>query len=91
MPCFFIAAALFLPRVAIAYLWFFTNWFGGVFDTLLWPILGFLMAPTTLIWYSVVDQVYQGSWGTFQIVVMVIAVMIDFSPSTRKRKKSRGD
>ncbi len=87
MPCFFVAGALIVPRVTLLYLWFMTNWFGGVFDTILWPILGFFFAPTSLLWYAVVENVFAGKWGIFQIVVMVIAVMIDMSPGTSKKKR----
>lgn len=88
MPCLFAAAVLLLPRVTIAWLWFMTDWFVELFDTLMWPLLGFVFAPTTLIWYSVVQNVFQGIWGTWQIVGMVIAVLIDLSPSSGKKNKS---
>ena len=87
MPCLFVAGALLVPRLSIAFLWFMTNWFGGVFDSLLWPVLGFLFAPTTLLWYTVVQNVFNGSWGIFQVVVMVIAIMIDMSPGRGKKKR----
>ena len=87
MPCLFGVLALFVPRLVVAALWFFTHWFDGLFDTLLWPVLGFLFAPTTLLWYSVVENVYGGAWGTLQIVVLVVALMLDLSPSTSKRRK----
>lgn len=91
MPCFFLAGALIIPRLTILYLWFLTNWFAGVFGSILWPLLGFFVAPTTVLWYSVVENIYAGTWGTFQIVVMIIAVMIDLSPGTKKRKKKKAD
>lgn len=87
MPCLFALLALSIPRVLTAYLWFFTHWFEGVFHGLLWPLLGFFFAPTTLLWYTTVHNVWQGHWGFWQIVVLIGAVMIDFSPSTSKRKK----
>ncbi len=88
MPFLIFIAALFIPRGAIVFLWLFSHWFEGVFDTFLWPILGFLFAPLTLLWYTVVIQVYGGVWDTLQIVILVITALIDFSPSTRKLKKS---
>lgn len=88
MPCLFLAGALVLPRITLLYLWFLTNWFTGVFDTLLWPVLGFFFAPTTVLWFSVVQNIYAGTWGTFQVVVMIIAILIDLSPSKKKKKKS---
>ncbi len=87
MPCLFGVLALFVPRLTVAVLWFFSHWFDGLFDSLLWPVLGFLFAPTTLLWYSVVENVYGGAWGTLQIVVLVIALMLDLSPSASKRRK----
>lgn len=85
MPCLFGLFALFVPRIVIALLWFLTDWFVGVFDSLLWPLLGFLFAPTTLLWYSVVQNYYGGEWGGLQLVVGAIAVIIDFSPAGSKR------
>ena len=85
MPCLFGLIALFIPRVVILVLWFLTDWFEGVFDTLLWPLLGLIFAPTTLLWYSVVMNIYGGEWGIVQIVGAVIAVAIDFSPASSKR------
>ncbi len=73
----------------MAYLWFFTHWFYGVFDGVLWPILGFVFAPTSLLWYTVVHNAWSGEWGTLQIVGMVIAVMIDLSPSSGKKKRKK--
>jgi hypothetical protein len=87
MPCLFGLFALLVPRLLILVLWFLTAWFVGVFDTLLWPILGFLFAPTVLLWYSVVVNVYGGTWDTLQIAVMVIAILIDFSPGTSRRRR----
>lgn len=88
MPCLFVAIALAVPRLLLAYLWFFTHWLEGLFDTLMWPILGFVFAPTTLLWWSVVQRAYGGEWGTLQIVGMVLAVLIDLSPGKKSKKKN---
>ena len=89
MPCFFALGALILPRFTIVYLWFFSNWFAGVFQSMLWPILGFFFAPTTLLWYSVVEQFFDGTWGLFQIMVLVLAIMTDASPSVSKKRRKK--
>ncbi len=81
MPCLAALFALFVPRLVVIGTYLFTNWFAGVFDTLLWPILGFVFTPTFLLWYSVVVNVYDGSWGTWQVVGGAIALVIDLSPS----------
>jgi hypothetical protein len=77
MPCLLAALALIFPRVLIAVLWFFTDWFTSVFDSLLWPVLGFIFMPVTMLWYSYVINNSAGEWTTTNIIIMVIAVVID--------------
>ena len=86
MPCLFALGALIAPRVVIVLLWLLTTWFEGVFDTPLWPVLGFVFLPTTLLWYTAVQNWYGGEWDVFQIVVLVITLMIDVSPAGGRRK-----
>lgn len=87
MPCLLALFALFVPRLVILGLWFFTAWFDGLFNSILFPLLGFLFLPTSLLWYTVVLNVYAGEWGILQIVVAVIALLIDLSPSSGRRRK----
>lgn len=86
MPCLLALLALAVPRLVIAAVWLFSNWFQGVFGSLLWPVLGFLFAPVTLLWYSVVHNWYGGAWDPWQVAVLVVAVLIDVSPGASKRK-----
>jgi hypothetical protein len=87
MPCLFALIALITPRLVIVVLWLLSDWFTGVFDDFILPVIGFLFAPTTLLWYSAVQNWYGGEWGTMQIIVAVIALIIDFSPASSKREK----
>jgi hypothetical protein len=69
-------------------LWFFTDFFAGIFATALWPILGFIFLPTTLLWYVAVQHWYGGDWnGAVQIAGIVIALMVDGSPAGGKRRR----
>ena len=77
MPCALALVALLFPRVLIAVLWIFTNWFNGVFSSLLWPVLGFVFLPVTMLWYSVVINNFGGAWNITNIIVMVLAIVID--------------
>ncbi len=72
--------SLFIPRIAIVVLWLFTGWFSGVFDNYLMPVFGFLVAPYTLLWVSVVENVFGGSWGLFPILGVIAAVALDTLP-----------
>lgn len=88
MPCLLVALALMVPRAVILGLWFLSDWFTGLFDTLLWPILGFIFLPTTLLWYSAVQHWYGGQWSLWPIVGLVVAVLIDLSPAKGRRRNA---
>jgi len=81
MPCLLVAVALAVPRVLLVALWLFTQWFDGLFDTLLWPVLGFIFLPTTLFWYTAVQHWYGGEWSVVPVIGIVLALMIDLSPA----------
>jgi hypothetical protein len=87
MPCLFVVFALFTPRLVIALLYFLSTWFKGIFDTALWPILGFIFLPTTLLWYTAVQHWWGGVWSLWPIVGIVIALMIDLSPASHRRRR----
>jgi hypothetical protein len=89
MPCIAVLFALFTPRLMILVLWLFTGWFKGIFDSALWPVLGFFFLPSTLLWYSAVQNWWGGHWGVFQIIGLVIALMIDMSPASGRRREMR--
>ena len=88
MPCLFVVLALATPRLVIAVLYFFTTWFNGLFDTTLWPILGFIFLPTSFLWFTAVQRWFGGQWTLWPIVGLVVALMIDISPAGGRRKKS---
>ena len=87
MPCLGVLIALMAPRFLIVLLWLFTSWFKGIFATALWPVLGFIFLPMTLLWYTAVQNWWDGQWGWFQIAGIVVALLIDLSPSRATRRK----
>jgi hypothetical protein len=86
MPCLFVVLALVAPRFVVFGLWLFTHWFRGVFSTSLWLILGFFFLPTTLLWYTAVQHWFHGEWTFWPVVGIVIALSIDLSPATGKKR-----
>lgn len=87
MPIILAFIGLIAPRFTIFLLWLASTWFTGVFDTRLWPILGFLFLPFSLLWYSVVINWFGGEWGWLQILVMVIAVVMDLGSSKKSARR----
>jgi hypothetical protein len=86
MPCVLVALALLTPRLAVAFLWFFSHWLDGLFSSLLWPVVGFIFLPTTLLWYSAVHHWFGGAWTLWPIVGLVVALVIDLSPAREHRR-----
>lgn len=86
MPCLLLVAALAVPRLLIAGLWFLSDWFSGIFPSLLWPLLGLIFLPTTLLWYSAVQHWFGGEWSLWPIVGLVAALLLDTSPAKGRRK-----
>lgn len=89
MPCLLTLLALFAPRVVIVVLWLLSEWFTGVFDSALWPILGFIFLPTTLLWFVAVEHWFAGAWTFWPIVGLVIALLVDLSPAKGARRRER--
>jgi len=85
MPCLLALLALAAPRIVVAVLFFFTTWFAGVFPSVLWPVLGFVFLPTTLLWYTAVQHWFGGVWSLWPVLGIVVALMIDLSPAKGRR------
>lgn len=77
MPLIVAIVGLLFPRITIVILYFLTDWLRGVFDSLLWPVIGFIFMPVTLLWYVAVQNYFGGMWDTVPIIGMVVAVAID--------------
>ncbi len=85
MPCILALIALATPRLVIVLLWLFSTWFNGLFTTALWPVLGFVFLPTTLLWFTAVQHWWGGAWTVWPVIGLVVALMIDLSPASGRR------
>ena len=75
MPCLMVVLALLLPRVVMFFIWLLTNWF-SVFNTWLWPLLGFIFMPYTTLAYMGAMLNAGGVTGLW-LVLIVIAAIVD--------------
>lgn len=85
MPLLIIFAGLLLPRLVIFILWFFSDWFNGVFEHWAIPLLGFIFLPYTTLWYSAVINWYGEVWGFWQVAIMVLALIADLTSHMKKK------
>ncbi len=77
MPCLFALLAVAFPRIAIILLWLFTNFFSGVYQGVIIPVLGFVFLPLTLIVYTYLQKGHPGSLSAQGLILLFIAVIID--------------
>jgi hypothetical protein len=91
MPCLLVVLVLLFPRIAIAVLYLFTNFFSGVFNNVLVPLLGFLFLPVTLLAYTWLVK-YNYTVDVFFLIVMIVALAIDLGSlgGGYRRHRSRG-
>ena len=77
MPCLLALLAVAFPRIAIVLLWLFTNFFTGLYQNVIIPVLGFLFLPLTLIVYTYLQKVHPGPMTPQQLIFLFIAVILD--------------
>lgn len=76
MPCLLALIALLFPRLIIAILAIFTSYIGSAYSSVVWPILGFFVAPYTTLAYAWAKN-SSGSVDGIYLVVVVIAALMD--------------
>ena len=76
MPCFVGCLALFFPRIAIILVWLFSDYLGTAYQTVLWPLLGFIFLPLTTLAYAFAINA-NGSVSGIYLVIVVVAVLFD--------------
>lgn len=76
MGCLLPIIAIFLPRLALFLIFLFSNWFSRAFQTMLWPLVGFLFMPyTTLAWMAM--KLNHQQLNPIWIGILVVAVLFD--------------
>ena len=79
------------PRFAIVLVVIFSDYIGEAYTTFVWPFLGFLFMPLTTLAYAWAIN-SRGTVEGFQLVVVVIAVLIDLDivgGSAANRRRAR--
>lgn len=78
MPCLVASIAFFCPRLAMVLLVIFSDYIGRAYDTILWPVLGFLFAPYTALAYALAIN-HHGSVEGWYIALIVLGALMDVS------------
>jgi len=90
MPCCVGCLALIAPRLAIVLVVLASDYLGRAYDTVIWPLLGFVFLPLTTLAYAwAVNS--RGSVAGVHLFVVILAVLIDLGlvgGSSRARWRS---
>lgn len=77
MPCLVGLLGFFFPRFVLVLLYLFSTYLSSVFQTTLWPLLGFIFLPYTTLAYAFSMHANNGSISGIYLVLIIIAVMMD--------------
>ena len=77
MGCLAALFALISPRLALVFVWIFSDWLGDAFDSWLLPLLGFFLLPWTTLAYA-----WMWTYGTnevagFEVFLVILAFVVD--------------
>lgn len=77
MPLLLFIFGLFVPRILIVVLALFTDFLARAYDTILIPLIGFFILPTTTLMYAWAVNSRGGVEGPFWLLMMAVAVLFD--------------
>jgi hypothetical protein len=77
MGCLAIGLGLLTPRLVMVVLWLFSDYLSRAYDSVIVPLVGFFLLPTTTLAYAVAENETGGfrSWGA---ILVIVAVGFDF-------------
>ena len=87
MGCLIMLFALIGPRVALGYIWIFTNFVDRAYDNFIVPALGFVFLPwTTLVYALAYDGSGVSAIGWFFVALGLFADISSYAASARQRQ-----
>lgn len=76
MGCLIAAIAFFFPRLVMVVMVLAGDYLGRAYQTVLWPLLGFIFMPYTTLAYAWAKNSH-GSVDGVYLVVVILAVLLD--------------
>ncbi len=74
--CLATILALTAPRLAMVLIWLLTDWFGRAYETVIWPVLGFLFMPYLTLAYMAA-MLHGGSVHGWWLALVILAALVD--------------
>ena len=79
MPCFAALLALISPRLALFFIFLFSDMLSRAFDSWLLPLAGFFLLPWTTLAYAVMWDVGTRDVNGFEWFIVVLAFLADLA------------
>ncbi|MGB7159388.1 MAG: hypothetical protein WBD40_15075 [Tepidisphaeraceae bacterium] len=76
MPCLIVLLALIVPRLTLILIWLFSNYLSRAYDSLVWPLLGFIFMPLTTLAYAYAIN-RNGAVSGVYFVLTLLAALVD--------------
>ena len=76
MPCLLLILFLAFPRIALALLFFFSNYLERAYHGMILPLLGFFFLPLTTLAYAWMVNTRQPIAG-INLVILIVAIVVD--------------
>jgi hypothetical protein len=79
MPCLIALFALISPRLALVFVWIFSDILSRAFDSWLLPLIGFFLLPWTTLAYAVMWDTGTRDVNGFEWFIVVLAFLADLA------------
>ena len=90
MGCIAALLALISPRLALFFIWLFSDLLGDAYDEWWIPLLGFFLLPWTTLAYAVMWDTGTRDVNGFEWFIVVLAFLLDISSWSQSGRIGRG-
>ena len=89
MGCFVALLALISPRLALFFIWIFSDLLGRVFEEWWIPLLGFFLLPWTTLAYAVMWSAGTNRVDGFDWFIVALAFLFDLTSYSQSGRMTR--
>jgi hypothetical protein len=89
MGCIAVLLALISPRLALFFIWIFSDLLGRAYDEWWLPLLGFFLLPWTTLAYALMWAAGRNDVTGFEWFIVVLAFFIDLSSWSQSGRLDR--
>jgi hypothetical protein len=92
MPCLLGCLALAMPRLVLILVWLTSDYLHRAYATVIWPVLGFFLLPTTTLAYAFAMNFGGHAWTPVGVAAVVVGFLLDlgfFKTGSNARKRKR--